>query len=245
LSDISLFEFGAGYDLHTALLFAAMGVKNQLVVDVRQLLKTQLCGAILENLKKYRSQIEAKYHWKLDGAFFERVRSASLGPNVSLLNGLGIDYRAPFDLKNLDDGSFELITNSSVLEHIPADDVLEILQHCCRALKPGGCLSSSINLTDHFISFDSSIGPYNFLKFSERTWSFVNSSLHYQNRLRAGDYKELFCKAGFRIVACEEVLPQKGEFDVLKRLPLDNRFQNRDLVENIGVQYLHTLCVKT
>jgi SAM-dependent methyltransferase len=244
LSDIRLFEFGAGSDLHTALLFAAMGVKQQLVVDVKRLLRTQLCGAVIDNLKKYRSRIEAEHHCRLNDTFFEKVRNGSLEPEDFLLEEFGIDYRAPFGLKNLQDGSFDLITNSSVLEHIPADDVQGVLQQCRRVLKPGGCLSSSINLTDHFVSFDPSISPYNFLKFSDRTWSFVNSHLHYQNRLRAGDYKELFCKAGFKIVTWKTVLPQRGEFDALKRFPLNRRFQNRDIKEDISVQYLHTLCVR-
>jgi hypothetical protein len=62
-------------------------------------------------------------------------------------------------------------------------------------------LSSRIDLSDHYSHFDDSLSPYNFLRYSDRTWSRLNSSLLHQNRLRRPDYVSAFERAGFTVVA--------------------------------------------
>ena len=55
-------------------------------------------------------------------------------------------------------------------------------------------------MQDHYSFFDPGISAFNFLKFSEPTWSLINSSVHYQNRLRASDFRRLHEDAGFRLL---------------------------------------------
>ena len=43
----------------------------------------------------------------------------------------------------------------------------------------------------HYSCFDGTIGPYNFLRFSDELWGLVSPGLHYQNRLRRSDYLRL------------------------------------------------------
>ncbi len=73
-------------------------------------------------------------------------------------------------------------------------------------------------MRDHYSYFDSSLSPYNFLTVSDRRWKLVNSSLHFQNRLRAADYRRLLEHAGFEIVHENVVGPTAAELELLRRL---------------------------
>ena len=72
----------------------------------------------------------------------------------------------------------------------------------------------------------------NFLQHSHRFWeTFVNSSIHYQNRLRKSDYLRLFERAGAEILYCEA---RSIEFDLaapatMKIAPRFQGYSTRDL----------------
>jgi hypothetical protein len=95
----------------------------------------------------------------------------------------------------------DFVTSTSTLEHIPEEELLPLLAECRRLLRADGAVSSRIDLSDHFSHFDDSVSPYNFLRYSDRRWSLVNSGLLYQNRLRRSDYVSAFEQAGFTVVA--------------------------------------------
>jgi hypothetical protein len=92
-------------------------------------------------------------------------------------------------------------------------------------------------MRDHYSYFDSSLSPYNFLTISDRRWSLVNSSLHYQNRLRRSDYLRLFEEAGFDVVRESAVGPTAAELELLRRLALEPRFRSYAL-EDLGAKSL-------
>lgn len=100
-------------------------------------------------------------------------------------------------------GSFDLITSTSVLEHVPAEDIPAILAECRRLLSPQGECSFCVDYTDHWAHFDGRISRLNFLRYDARTWALYNPPLQYQNRLRHSDYIGLFENAGFRITDIE------------------------------------------
>jgi len=81
-------------------------------------------------------------------------------------------------------------------------------------------------MQDHYAFDDPRISVYNFLRYSDHRWRLINSSLHYQNRLRARDYRELFAEAGLSII--HEVLgtPDANRREQLQRVPLAPRFLN-------------------
>lgn len=245
IDDIKLFEFGAGWELVSPLTYAAMGVRNQTIIDVALHLRFELMKTTLNYLKKNRSIIEQKYTCRLSEAFFKQVDAAPI--NMSLLQSIGINYQAPMDARNtgLDGDSYDLVSNTNTLEHIPPGDVLKILRECYRILKPGGILSCVIDLQDHFSYFDSSISIYNFLKFSGVVWQlFFNSSLQYQNRLRANDYLELFEQTGFKILTAEKYKPENHELNALRSLKSNKRFLMKDLIEDVSIKRLDLLAQK-
>ena len=83
--------------------------------------------------------------------------------------------------------------------------------------------SHEIDLSDHYSHFDKSIGPYNFLKFSERVWSLFNNRLLYQNRLRASDYRKLFVESSWHIHSESVSIP--SDFSI-EDVNLNNVFAN-------------------
>src|SRR5436190_601029 len=70
----------------------------------------------------------------------------------------------------IDDGSFDLITSNSTLEHVPREDLDALLGECQRLLKPGGLMAFRIDYEDHYAIGDVALSPYNFLQYSEQNW---------------------------------------------------------------------------
>jgi SAM-dependent methyltransferase len=100
----------------------------------------------------------------------------------------------------LPSGSFDLVTSTDTLEHVPKPQLVRLLTECRRLLRPDGILSARIDYRDHFAYSDPSIGPFHFLRFGERPWRQWNPSSHFQSRLRHRDHIGAIEDAGFDIV---------------------------------------------
>ena len=96
--------------------------------------------------------------------------------------------------------SIDLFVSTGVLEYIPRPVLAAILAECRRLGSAHSIQSHYLNLVDQYSYFDRSITPFNFLKFSDRRWSYFNSPLTWQNRMRISDYRTLFAEAGYEIV---------------------------------------------
>ncbi|HEY6149656.1 MAG TPA: class I SAM-dependent methyltransferase [Gaiellaceae bacterium] len=221
--DAVFYEFGAGWDLAIPLSYAALGVGRQVLVDIRPSARVELVNETL--------------------ALLER-EVGSLGGPVSSLAELeerfGITYLAPRDARatGLEARSIDFITSTDVCEHIPEADLAQIFRECKRLLKPGCTISCRIDLQDHYAYFDSSLSRYHFLRFSDRTWSLVNSPLHFQNRLREPDYRRLVEEAGLEIVSWTPSGPSDEGLAELEATELAPRFRNGYTPEQLGVTVL-------
>ena len=207
------YEFGAGWDLASPLGFWANGVEHQLLIDIRDLLRLDVLNHTIGL-------------FALVDLPLARRPGAPLPNRAALLTDFGIDFRAPRDARatRLVDGSVDVITSSNVLEHIPPSDLAAILRECHRILADDGHMSMLVDYQDHYSYFDSQITPYNFLRFSDRTWRLFNPSLHYQNRLRHSDYVRLFEEAGFRILEVQPAPVGDADRSALRSVPLDRQF---------------------
>lgn len=121
----------------------------------------------------------------------------------------------------LPSGSVDLVFSTGVLEHIDPPLLQRILDVFHRLMHDDSVMSHYIGIADQFASFDRSITPYNYLRFSDAAWRFYNSPLIPLNRLRVSDYRLLYQQAGFQ-VAHEENL--KGDAEDLARIKLAPRF---------------------
>lgn len=226
-----LYEFGAGWDLAMPLLFHGLGVEHQVLVDIRPLARPELVFDLAR---------------RLDPEVFglQRALPAPAGSLSGYLERLGIDYRAPADARatGLPDGSFDCITSSNTLEHIPARDLLPILTECRRLLAPGGVCSFHVDYTDHYSHFDDSISPFNFLQFDDAAWRRFNPDLHHQNRLRHPDYLSLYEEASFVRVQ-EERIETTSDRTVVEALPLARAFRSVP-VADLAVRGAHVVLTR-
>ena len=217
------YEFGAGWDLAIPLSYAALGVGRQVLVDIRPSARVELVNETITLLER---------------------ELGSLGGPVSSLAELeerfGISYLAPRDARatGLEADSIDFITSTDVCEHIPEGDLAQIFRECKRLLRPGGAISCRIDLQDHYAYFDPSLSRYHFLRFSDRAWGLVNSSLHFQNRLREPDYRRLVEEAGLEVVSWTPSGPSDEGLAELEALELAPPFRNGYTPEQLGVTVL-------
>lgn len=201
-SEAHFYEFGAGWDLAGPLAFWSLGVGRQIVVDLRPNVRLPLVDGSLERLRAIGAAT---------GRELRDPGPASVDSPADLEHRFGIRYLAPCDARatGLRAGSVDFVSSTSTLEHVPADELVPLLAECRRLLQPDGAISCRIDLSDHFSHFDSTLGPYNFLRYGERTWGLLNSGLLYQNRLRRPDYLRAFAEAGLMVVAERVWRPQE------------------------------------
>jgi SAM-dependent methyltransferase len=236
-SDAVFYEFGAGWDLVVPLVFYSLGVDRQVVVDRAENVRLELVNDALTRLNARRGGFERSLGVSL------RPLGGELPSLADLEDRLGIEYLAPRDASNtgLPAGSVHFVSSTSTLEHVPEPDILAVLVECRRLLRPGGIISSLVDMRDHHAYFDDSVSPHNFLKFSSRTWRLINSSLNYQNRLRHPDYIRLFEQAGFEILVEKTVAPTDAQLATLRGMALADEFRGRYSLEELGARSLHVV----
>lgn len=229
-----LYEFGAGWDLAVQLSYWSLGVRRQVLVDIRPNLRLELVSTTVERLRRLGPELEevARRALRDPGA-------SAVGSARDLEERFGIAYLAPQDARatGLETGSFDFVSSTNTLEHIPEKDLVPILAECRRLLRPDGVMSSRIDLRDHYSDADARLSPYNFLRYSDRTWRLLNSSVMYQNRLRRPDYLRSFADAGFAVLAQRSTGPSAEQLATLRHLELAPRFRPYSLDE-VAVQAL-------
>jgi SAM-dependent methyltransferase len=184
----TFFEFGSGRDLVVPLAFSACGAKRFITVDIERLAKLDLVRS--------------------NAAIVARLSGAAR-PALSLWDALEqdwqVDYRAPADARatELGNDTIDCAVSVETLEHIPKDDIFDILKETHRILRPDGIALMQIDYGDHFKGFDPSISSFNFLTYSDQDWQPFQSRFQYVNRLRHSEYVGLFERAGFEIILAD------------------------------------------
>lgn len=108
--------------------------------------------------------------------------------DFNILSELGIEYRAPIDiLYTYDIKDVDFIYSLSVFEHIPTNQVSQMIFQLKEMLSPGGIMLHAIHLEDHHPSQNN---PFAFLSESENYD--INQQLSRGNRLRKSTWQKLF-----------------------------------------------------
>ncbi len=126
---------------------------------------------------------------------------------------------------NFESGSIDVISTTSVFEHVPADVCDAIIAEFRRVIHKDGLMSHTVDYSDHYAHADSNITSYNYLQFDERRWKMFNPGIHFQNRLRTKDYSRKFDANGFQIVEMDEWV---GSPNDLNKVAVHKLFNNYD-----------------
>ncbi len=197
VSDARCLEFGAGWDCAIAVALCALGMRDQTLIDINAKLHYDLINETLDQAHRLADKVAERAPGANVFALPNRING------VTDLSAMGIKYRVGDLLKMESPTGLDLISSTSVMEHISANVLPALVKHCRELLRPGGLFCAAIDPADHYSRFDRSISHCNFLRYSPQTWALMNPPLHYQNRLRVSDHLKIIKEAGFRILQAE------------------------------------------
>jgi hypothetical protein len=229
LGSFSAFELGTGWFPVVPIGLFLCGAREVWTCDIAPLLKLDRLKDVTARFLELEERQLLKSH--LDAlperlALLREVMTRWDSPKsepAQLLGHLNIHYRiGNASQSGLPPASIGLIVSDVVLEHPSPDELFEILHEFRRIAAPEAVMSHSIALDDQYSGRDFRITQFNFLRFSDRMWRWLNNPIIPLNRLRISDYKRLFGESGFQIV---EETSRRGDPAELARIPLAARFR--------------------
>lgn len=232
-NDFTVLELGTGWFPFTPIGLFLCGAGTVVTVDKEPFLRRLHVEHALDRLMEAGRAGQLKIHLpQFDGARFERlqrVRARSLEMSVgAMLGALGIEVRVG-DVREaeLASGTVDLICSDGTLQAIPEQQLADILVKFRQFAKDSAVMSHEVAMKDAFAVFDRSIGPLNYLKFSDGTWRVLGQPL---NRLRASDFRRLHERAGWRVIGEEDVELARAEtLAGLRLAPRFQRYESEDL----------------
>lgn len=224
-SGFSALELGTGWFPIVPVGLALNGAGQVWTLDVQDLLSRERVIAVLELYLRLMTEGTLQPRQPGQRERLEAVLAATEGLSArAILARLGVSSLVLEQASDtgLPTGSMEIISSTSTLEHIPREQLPGIFKEFRRLASPDAVMSHFIDMGDNYSLSDDSITVYNFLKYSEQTWSLFNNRLFHQNRLRRPDYRTLHEASGWTVVAEEGVTRPLEE---LRSIPLAPEFR--------------------
>lgn len=228
----TVLEVGSGWFPIFSILFALYGAKKIILTDITTSLDARTFREALTFLAQGASTLVDE--GKISAAEARHIAEAA---SRSSLSDGRFEYIAPFAPEKYA-GSSDLVVSRTVLEHIPAHELLPTMTAFRDLLVPGGHMLHSIDNSDHLSHGQRDISPVNFLTIPKGLWGFINSISYPQNRLRHDNYSHIL-----RACGCE-VLEAKGNphpralndlFTFAKSNAIDIAFKNAGNLENLAI----------
>ena len=133
--------------------------------------------------------------------------------------------------------SIDLIHSNNTFEHVYPNVLKGILNKFKTLASKGGIMSHFVDMSDHFAHFDTSINIYNFLRFSNQQWNWIDNSIQPQNRWRLSDYLSLYKELSIDI---SETDLREGNINEVKSIKLAHQFQKYDL-KDLAVSHCYLI----
>lgn len=155
-------DFGCGYVPTDAVAHWLLGADSSYAADYNAI--ADFSALRLATMRDDEQALAARVPVPLRTAFCSRLRALRQLDTwtADAFRQFGIHYLAPFDaLNERAPVAFDLITSTSVLEHIAADDLGRMLAALGAALSKNGRMIHEIHLEDHL---DIEGDPFNFLR---------------------------------------------------------------------------------
>jgi hypothetical protein len=235
-SGFRVLEIGTGWYPVVPVALYLCGAAQVWTFDIAPLLSRQRVQEVLARIDQYER--DGKLQKLLPRRMPERIAelrklTLNFGHEApqEFLKRLSIEFRvAGAQNTGLPAHSIDLFVSTGVLEYIPRPVLAEILAECRRLGSAAATQSHYLNLVDQYSYFDRSITPFNFLKFSNRRWSYFNSPLTWQNRLRISDYRALFSEAGYQITHESNSSGSPADLQSIQLAPEFQNYSTADLL---------------
>ena len=241
IEGITSMELGTGWYPVVPITIFLCGAKEIITVDIDRLLTNERLQTTMRMFMEYKTSPLLKSLPLSPSRLqeLEKITNESDALTLEeLLKRLNIRYLVT-DARQLplENNSIDMVHSNNTFEHVYANVLSDILKEMKRVVKKShqGVMSHAIDLSDHFAHFDTSITVYNFLKFSDAQWKWIDNSIQPQNRLRMDDYKTIYRNLN---IAISEESYREGRIDELKTVKLDKKFSKKSLV-GIAISHCH------
>lgn len=190
LADKSCLEVGSGWTLSHSIIFHLLGAKKVYSTDLFphaqiKTLKLAINNSITSLVRDILSPFEPHYLIR------RRLDDLISIPEFSFekLKELGIEYIAPIDFNHAKlNIPVDFIYSNSVFEHIPLEDLKNVLVNLAHDLTPNGIMINCIHLEDHS-NFKKK--PFDFLSIPIDKYSRDDQTLR-GNRIRKTTWEKIF-----------------------------------------------------
>lgn len=222
-SDFTAIELGTGWFPVVPLGLYLCGAGEIITYDLNALLRDENVKATVEKFSAYHKT--GRLREFLNGVNEERLnillacqgkRKENILEKFKIKAVVGDASRT-----SLRSSSADLVVSNNVFEHIYPEILKRILEEFKRITKPRGVMSHFIDMSDHFAHLDKKISIYNFLRFSDKQWKWIDNSIQPMNRLRIYDYRKIYADLNIPIT---EEKNREGNVAGLKRIPLAQKF---------------------
>jgi SAM-dependent methyltransferase len=239
IPNISL-EIGSGWYPIVPISFFLSGASKIYCVDVTFLTSKERIRTTLNKFVECNDLGKLKEYIKIIPQRFQIIETILYNFDAysldDILNSLNLIYLIE-DARNLTlkNDSIDFINSNNTFEHIYPNILIPILKEFKRVIRKDGVMSHFIDMSDHFAHFDKSINIYNFLKFSDAKWKWVDNSIQPQSRIRIYDYKKIY--SDLKIPISEESF-RKGNLKELESITLAENYIDKPL-EEIAKSHCH------
>ena len=190
LSGKTCLEVGCGWTLSHSVVFHLLGAKKIIATDIfphlfLKSLHYSIHSSVTSIVRDILSPFE-EHH--LIRKRLDNLLSISEF-TVDELRNLGIEYIAPIDFNDTRlNIPIDFIYSNSVFEHIPYEDLEEILLNLTVDLNPNGVMLNCIHLEDHQNFY---YKPFDFLSIPSNEYSRIDQTLR-GNRIRRSTWQKIF-----------------------------------------------------
>ncbi len=237
LGNVVSFELGTGWYPVVPLSLFLTGVGKIHGSDLNEWLKPQGIKDALAFFLRYEKE------GKLEGYFDvlperlsilmemkERLEKEDLS-REEILDKFNMEYLLG-DLtrsSSMKERGINFYHSNNTLEHIYPNVIKGIFNNFSAWAGAGRLDSHFIDMSDHFAHFDKSITIYNFLKYSDGMWDFIDNKIQPQNRYRFSEYKALYHEIGMPITEYDFRKGSQEDLAKIKTAPKYIDFTKEDL----------------
>ena len=213
----NVLELGTGWLPIVPLAMVLNGAGRVVSIDLQDLLTDEGAVATLRRVEKLIVSGTVRVR---NPQALERLRvvlqATPTRTGRDLLSDLGITCVLG-DARRLElaVGSVDLFVSNNTFEHSPGEVLTGILREFARIASPRALGSHHADMADHYAQFDRTLSVYNFLRYSDTKWRWINNRLQYQNRLRLTDFRAIQRAAGWNVVAEANETGPAGELEAI------------------------------